>query len=553
MSAAKRLATLGCVSLLASTTACGSSAPAVGADGAPKTTISMGTVESFSSLDPAGAYDYGSWLLYYNIYQGLMSYQPGATEPTPDAAQKCGFADAGDTTYTCTLRSGLKFSNGDPLNAAAVKFSFDRVVEIGKLGHDNGSGVSTLLSTLTSVTTDGDLGVTFHLNTADATFPDRLASGVGEIVDPKVYPSNNLLQGTGVVGSGVYKVDSVQYGKPANGKPNPQSVTMSLNPSYQGAAISSGNKPGNSGIVMKYYPDAAGVMSALNSGAIDLNANNDLTAADLVRLEAGQQLGTGLQVNTGAGTQTRMMILNTKYGPFSNQHARQAVAELVNRTAIANNVYQRTVVPLYSVIPAGIGDATAAYADKYTSEPTAPAVVKSQLLNEGMKLPISFTYQYAADSGGADAEAALIKTELETDGIFKVTLHPLTNLTALSAQWTNGNVEASVVGWSSDYPDPDDYVSPFISAPGTAGTFGSYYSDPLITNTWTPVTLKQTDRGSAAAMDAFKKIQYQIAVDAAYVPLWQNKQYVVTQADITGVPLTLDTAGIMRFWMIGKS
>jgi len=184
MSAAKRLATLGCVGLLATTSACASSSSSASGANASKTSITLGTVETYSSLDPAGAYDTGSWLLFYNIYQRLMSYAPGATIPTPDAASACAFADSGDTTYTCTLRPGLTFSNGDPLNANAVKFSFDRVVELGKLKRDNGSGVSVLLSTLASVTTSGDLGITFHLNTSDATFPDRLASGVGSIVDP---------------------------------------------------------------------------------------------------------------------------------------------------------------------------------------------------------------------------------------------------------------------------------------------------------------------------------------------------------------------------------
>ena len=551
MSAAKRLATLGCVGLLATTTACASSSSSSsGVDGAPKTAVTMGTIETYSSLDPAGAYDTGSWLLFYNIYQRLMSYAPGATIPTPDAASSCGFSNSSDTTYTCKLQPGLTFSNGDPLNAAAVKYSFDRVVQIGNLKRDNGSGVSVLLDTLQSVTTSGDLGVTFNLKTSDATFPDRLASGVGSIVDPKTFPATSLLQGDSPVSSGVYKVDSVSLGAPVDGHVNPQSVSMSLNPNYKGQAITTTSKPLNDSITMKYYANSTDVMNALNSGAIDMNASSDVAAGDLVRLEGAQVLGKGLQVDQGAGTQTRMIVLNVKNGPFSNQAARKAVAELVDRNAIASQVYQRTVVPLYSIVPQGIGDATTAYQDVYGADPTAPDQVRRQLQDAGVSLPISFPYYYAQSSPGSDAEAALIKQELQVDGIFQVTLKPMANLNDLISQWSTNKVDASVSGWSSDYPDPDDYVSPFL---GTPGTFGSYYDNSDIANTLVPQTLREDDRSSAALQAEFVKIQTQFAKDAAYIPLWQDKQYVVAQADITGVPLTLDTAGIMRFWMVGKS
>ncbi|QMU69040.1 ABC transporter substrate-binding protein [Streptacidiphilus sp. P02-A3a] len=553
MSAAKRLATLGCVGLLATTSACASSgSSSSGVSGESKTSITMGTIEAYSSLDPAGAYDNGSWMLFYNIYQRLLSYAPGATIPTPDAASSCAFVGSADTTYTCTLRPGLTFSNGDPLNAAAVKFSLDRVVEIGKLKRDNGSGVSILLSTLQSVSTSGDLGVTFHLNTPDATFPDRLASGVGSIVDPRTFSGTSLLTGNDPVASGVYKVDSVQLGSPVDGKANPQSVSMSLNPNYKGQAISSTSKAMNSSVTMKYYADSGSVMKALSNGDIDLNASSDLAAADLVRLQAQQVLGKGLQVDTGAGTETRMIILNVKNGPFTDPAARRAVAELVDRDAIADNVYQRTVVPLYSLIPQGIGDATTPFEDLYQTGPSSStaAEVKSQLNRAGVKLPISFPYYYARSTPGSDAEAALIKQQLEVDGIFQVSLKPVPTLNDLITQWSTGKIEASVSGWSADYPDPDDYVSPFLGSPGT---FGSYYTDSEISNTLTPETLKLDDRGSALAQSTFAKIQTDLAKDAAYIPLWQDKQFIVTQGNITGVPLTLDTAEIMRFWMVGKS
>jgi peptide/nickel transport system substrate-binding protein len=550
MSAAKRLGTLGCVGLLATTAACGSTTSS-GVAGVPKTTLNMGTISAYSSLDPAGAYDAGSWMVFYNVYQSLLTYLPGATAPTPDAAQKCSFG-AGYLTYTCTLRPGLTFSNGDPLDAAAVKFSFDRVVTIGgeKLPNgqpaDNGSGVSGLLSTLKSVQTSGADTVIFHLKTADATFPDRVASGVGEIVDPKDYSATRVLPGIGgkVVGSGMYTVDSVQT-KGQGASKAPISVKMSLNPKYKGAY--STTKPTNSGVTLHYYGSPEGVKTALDQGKIDLNVNSDLTAQDIVKLQNSQQLGKGLQVVEGPGSNTRMMVLNTRVAPFDNLAVRQAIGKLIDRAAIADT-YQGTVTPLYSVIPQGIGDQTTPFEEApYDVKPLSPAVVRASLA--GVSLPISFTLTYAANSAGGPAEAAQIKKNLDASGLFNVKLTSVANLGKMIPLWSSQKLAASLTGWQPDYPDPDDYVSPFV---GLNNTFGNGYAPPKIINDLTPLSLKQANRADDATANTFAKIQKQFALDAAYIPLWQNNQYIVTQDNITGVPLTLDIASIMRFWMIGK-
>ena len=553
MSAAKRLGTLGCVGLLATTAACGSSASS-GAAGVPKTTMNIGTVSAYTSLDPAGAYDAGSWMVFYNVYQGLMTFQPGSTVPTPDAAQSCNFTGTDYLTYHCTLLKGLTFSNGDPLDAAAVKYSFDRVQKIGtetlpdKSAADNGSDVSSLLSTLKSVDTSGSTDVTFHLKTADATFPDRLASGVGEIVDPKAYSATRVLPGISgaVVGSGVYKVDSVQSKKDSSGADVPTSVKLSLNPNYKGAY--SKVKPSNSSITLSYYDSPADIKQALDSGQIDLNANSDLTSKDIVSLQGAQQLGKGLQVVEGDGSNTRMMVLNTKVAPFDNLAVRQAIGKLIDRDAIADT-YQHTVTPLYSVIPQGIGDQTTPFeSSPYDVKPLAPAVVRESL--KGVSLPVKFTLTYAANSVGGDAEAAQIKKTLEASGLFKVTLATVASLGKMIPLWAGHKLPASLTGWQPDYPDPDDYVSPFV---GLGNTFGNGYAPSKIINSLTPLSLKQPNRADDATAETFATIQKQFAWDAAYIPLWQNKQFIVTQANVTGVPLTLDVASIMRFWMIGKS
>src|SRR4051812_21181817 len=150
-----------------------SATPAV-AHAAVASSISAGTTDRVVSLDPAGAYDLGSQQLIGNLYQNLLTIPAGGNQPKPDAARRCAFKDA--KTYVCTLRSGLRFSNGDRLTAADVKFSLDRVLTIGAP-----SGPASLLANLARVDATSAKTVTMHLRHADGTWPYILTHTVGAI------------------------------------------------------------------------------------------------------------------------------------------------------------------------------------------------------------------------------------------------------------------------------------------------------------------------------------------------------------------------------------
>lgn len=130
-------------------------------------TITVGTTDAVTSLDPAGAYDAGSWALFSNVFQSLLTFEPAGASPVPDAAEQCSFADSGLRTYRCELREGLTFPSGRAMTAQDVKYSFDRAKKI-----NSDVGPASLLDTLGSVSASG-LTVTFHLKSPDATFPSR--------------------------------------------------------------------------------------------------------------------------------------------------------------------------------------------------------------------------------------------------------------------------------------------------------------------------------------------------------------------------------------------
>ncbi|CAO0836951.1 Solute-binding transport lipoprotein OS=Streptomyces microflavus OX=1919 GN=Smic_06730 PE=3 SV=1 [Streptomyces microflavus] len=168
--------------------------------------IAVGTTSSPSTLDPAAAWD-GSWELMRNIYQTLVSFPTGSTSPEPDAADTCTFTDATSMAYRCTLKKNLKFSNGEKLDAEAVKYSIDRIVDI----HFKG-GPAGMLGSLDRIETKGDDTVIFHLNKSDATFPFILATPAMSLVAPGDFAKDKIRDDGKVTGSGPYLLDSYEAG-----------------------------------------------------------------------------------------------------------------------------------------------------------------------------------------------------------------------------------------------------------------------------------------------------------------------------------------------------
>src|SRR4051812_14319616 len=114
-----------------------------GSPAANRMILKVGTTDSVTSLDPAGPYDPGSRTLQANLYQTLLTVLPGKPTPVPDAAD-CQFDTP--TTYTCSLKSGLTFTNGHQLTSSDVKYSFDRMLRI-----KTPTGPAAMFSTLGSV------------------------------------------------------------------------------------------------------------------------------------------------------------------------------------------------------------------------------------------------------------------------------------------------------------------------------------------------------------------------------------------------------------------
>ncbi|CAM5432204.1 ABC transporter substrate-binding protein [Streptomyces abikoensis] len=481
--------------------------------------ISVGTTDTVTTLDPAGAYDAGSWALFSNLYQSLLTYVPGTGTPVPDAASRCDFKGGDLRTFECELREGLTFGNGREVTAEDVKFSFDRVKRI-----NSPQGPQSLLDTLRSVTTEGRT-ITFRLTVPDATFPFKIATGAGAVVDSKRYPADRLRTGTEADGSGPYRLESYRPKAVAELRPSK---------SYRGAVQHKGGA-----VTVRYYRDSAAMSRAWKQRSIDV-AGRLMPPADI----AGHSLSdTGVKLMESTGSETRSLFFNLRGGsPFEQQPVRQAVAAVIDREALARDVHRRTVEPLYSLIPLNLTGHSTAFFDLHPRPD--PEAARALLRRAGITTPVRFTIAFS-QGAATQEEAALLKKQLEATGLFEVATQYV-EWTEFQKGYAAGAYDAYCVGWLADFPDPDNFTAPLV---GRTSSFRSGYDNPRVEKL---IEATQSSSQRSRVTKDFRAIQEIIAQDVPVVPLWQKKDYVLSSSSVSGTQYLSDGTGLWRLWELGR-
>jgi peptide/nickel transport system substrate-binding protein len=486
--------------------------------------ILVGTTDKVTTLDPAGSYDNGSLAVQVNVFPYLVDTAPNDTEVVPSLAETAEFTAPDE--YTVTLAEGLTWANGNVLDANDVVFSFERNIAIA-----DPNGASSLLYNLDSVEATDDTTVVFHLKSEnDQVFPFILTSFPGAIVDDEVFAADALTPDQEIVDAnafgGPYTITSWDFNQTVEFSPNAEYVSNAL------------DAPVNDGIILSYYADSSNLKLDVQEGEIDV-AYRSLSATDVEDL-AGNDAVT---VHDGPGGEIRYIVFNFNTQPFGATTAeadpakalavRQAVADLIDREAISEQVYKGTYTPLYSFVPDGFAGATEVLKDLYGTDGGADAdKAAARLAEAGVTTPVTLNLQYSPDHYGPSSgdEYALIKDQLEADGLFTVNLQS-TEWVQYAEDRTADVYPAYQLGWFPDYSDADNYLTPFFL---TENFLGNHFSDPAVDE----LILQQavtTDAGEREGL--IGDIQAAVAEQLSTVPYLQGAQTAVSGTDIEGIVL----------------
>ncbi|MFP3251566.1 MAG: ABC transporter substrate-binding protein [Thermoproteus sp.] len=480
-------------------------------------TLTIGVTDKVTELDPAMAYDFFTWEIFYNTMSGLVMYKPGTTELVPALATSWEVRDNG-TVWIFHLRHDAKFCDGTPVTAQNVVWSIQRVMKI------NGDPAWLVTYFVKNVTALDNYTVEFVLKRPVAYFLALLATPPYFPVSPRYNPSQVDADQT-AGGAGPYCISKFV---------RDQTIVLTANPYWYGP------QPYYKTVVIRFYSDSSALRLALQSGEIDI-AWRTLSPPDLQALKSSGKF----QVIEVPSMFIRYMVINTKM--INSTLVRQALAAAVCRSQIINVVFNGTMSPLYTMIPAGMWGAVPVFKQMYGDCNTtlAQQLLQKAGYSPSNKLVIDLWYTPSHYGSTEQDVAALLKQQLEATGMMAVNIR--------SAEWSTytdyarkGAMEVYLLGWYPDYLDPDDYMVPFFRT-GANSWLGNGYSNPTLDKLLdeASVLVNQTARAQIYA-----EAQNIVAQDAPIVPLFQGKLFIVAKP---GIKVTVDPTMILRYWLISAS
>ena len=386
----------------------------------------------------------------------------------------------------------------------------------------------------------------FHLKAAnDQIWPQILSSPAGPIVDEETFSPDAVTTDDAIVKAkafaGPYEIASYKFN---------ELVQFKAYAGYKGLL----GTPKTATINLKYFADQSNMKLEVQQGGIDV-ATRSLSATDVDSLSKEKSV----KVYTGPGGEIRYIVFNFNTMPFGATTpeanpakalaVRQAMADLIDRDAIAKQVYKGTYLPLYSYVPAGLPGAAEPLKSMYGNGNGGPDADKatSVLKDAGVTTPVVLNLQYNPDHYGASSgdEYAQIKSQLEKSGLFTVNLQ--------STEWLQYSKDRSAdvyplyqLGWFPDYSDADNYMSPFFQKDNF---LKNHFDNPAI-----DALIKQqaVETDQQKRLDEIKQVQEKVAAQLSTLPILQGAQVAVAGTDVKGVGDTLDASFKFRFGVLSK-
>ena len=499
--------------------------------------ITLGTTLKPRTLDPADTYELAGLNVIYNVGETLYTYELGSTELKPLLAAEMPQVSEDGLTYTIPLREGVTFHDGAPFNAEAMAFSLQRFIE-------NGGKPSFLLTdTVDSVEATGEYELTITLTQPFAAFPALLAFPGTMAVSPQAYTiGSGEFSPNQLVGTGPYQLSQF----------NSDSIRLDAFENYWG------EQPGNEGVDMQIYAgNSANLYNSFRTGAIDV-AYQSLDPGQIENLLEGAEQDQW-QVIEAPGTAVNYLVLNRNQEPLDRPEVRKAIAALIDRPLLNERVLQGQAEPIYSLIPTAFDVYKPTFKEAYGEANAQEAL---QLLNEAGYSASNPAVVEVWHSSGSPTRAIVAETlkalaEQELDGAIQFEPRSVEFATA-SQNLKEGIYPAFLADWYPDFLDADNYIQPFLDCSegsseqgckaGGAQAQGSfYYSDRLNEL----IDRQRQEQDPQVRAEIFTEIQEILAQDVPYIPLWQSKDYVFAQNDITGA--VINPSQNFPFWTIAES
>jgi peptide/nickel transport system substrate-binding protein len=415
-------------------TACGGSAPtsAPAATSAPVATVAAqpttaaaqptappaaakggaviyGMYTKFDTLDPTVTTASAVGTIGYHLFEPLV-WETAPGKFAPGLAESWSISADGKE-YTLKLRKDVKFHDGTPLNAAAVKFTFDRIVDPATKSQ---SAIS-LLGPYDSSEVVDDSTVKVKFTQPYAPFLDSLSLPYLSPQSPSAVKAAGKDYGTTtVVGTGPFKFKSYKIDS---------ELVITRNPDYKWgpAHLLKDGGPFLDSITFRIITEDATRSATLQSG--ELTFADSLPAVEFKNLSANKDLTILSPVQAGSGWSVMMNVTNP---PLDDPKVRQAFEWATDKQGVIDTVFSGVFKPACSILTPNLLGYDVKTCDKYKFDPAKSAAL---LDDAGWKLnsatgirekdgkPLKLSYYFRADSGVAKGMATFLQANWKKVGV----------------------------------------------------------------------------------------------------------------------------------------
>jgi peptide/nickel transport system substrate-binding protein len=414
------------------------------------------------------------------------------------------------------LRPGVKFHDGTAVDAEAIKFSMERVMDPAT----KSALVADLVPGVASISAVDPLTVRFTMAEADVTLPARLSTRSGFIVSPAGVKKHGIDFGKTPVGSGPFQFVEWFSG---------DHLTLKRFDGYWDKDASGGALPYLDGLTFRPIANTTAMLTALRTGQVDLI--DTVLPSDLAQVKTDAKLTAA----EGPGA-IFVAWLNNGKPPFDKKALRQAVNWAIDREAIHKALYFGTGSPgKYIIDEQSWGFDPAA---KFYTRDLAKA--KAALAEGGQ--PNGFTFDWVTYSIPLHVQIAqAVKGQLAEVGI-EVNIVALENSTAI-ARRTSGDYHAGTAATSPN-PDPDATLTPNLNTVRSQMRYGNTAVDDLLAKA--RATAQQQER-----QRYYHQIQQTVMEDAPFIAIHQDADIKVMGAGVQGFGPTIETflGGTAKLWI----
>jgi peptide/nickel transport system substrate-binding protein len=405
----------------------------------PAGTLVVGLVAEPVNLDPAQVTDFNSNRVGRRIVEPLVTFAEETTQIVPGLAESWTVSPDG-LQYTFKLRKGVKFHDGTPFNADAVKFAFERQINpehpFNKLGKYPFAGFN--FGTLKTVEVVDDHTVQFVMKEPRASFLTILAGAAATIVSPTAVRKWGADYPNHPAGTGPFRFVSWDRG---------QRIVLEKNPDYWKFPVKVDR------VIFRPIVEDQARLTELLTGNLDLAVN--LPPDFIAQLENDPRV----TVLRGQGAHVWYLGINNQKKPFDDKRVRQAMNYAVNKEAIVRDVLKGTgLVSAGPVLPGTWGAEAGLKPFPYD-----PDRARKLLAEAGHAGGLATTLWVPESGSGMQspvAMATVIQSNLKAVGI-TVGLQTM-EWGAFLAKLRTKEQELFALSWAAGNEDPDLVMYPLL-------------------------------------------------------------------------------------------